>query len=284
MSQTSFFNYIPGSSTIHKLDPRTKYHFTLILVVLMVFYDNPLYFLISMIFTLILWRISEISIKDYLPMVKILLISISFMLIFNGFFIPGKKILLEYNIQYLGTIKYTMSGLLSSISLGLRFLTLFFMVPIVISTTSPIDIIASLRYLKIPYKLSFIFTIAIRFFPILHNSMIEVQQAQRSRGLETEKGNLIKKIYNFIPIIFPMVFKCIYIVDQLSWSIESRGYGLTKNPTIITQLKLEKIDYAIIITCWIIILLIPLFQFFIIKTINLPFFLRPSLDLLHGAI
>lgn len=250
----------------------------------MIFYDNPLYFLISLIFTLIIWRISEISIKDYLPMVKILLTSILFMLIFNGFFIPGKKILLQYNLPYLGTIKYTMSGLLSSISLGLRFLSLFFMVPIVISTTSPIDIIASLRYLKIPYKLSFIFTISIRFFPILQNSMIEVQQAQRSRGLETEKGNLINKIYNFIPIIFPMVFKCLYIVDQLSWSIESRGYGLTKNPTIITKLKLNKKDYLIIILCWVIIFSIPLFQFFIASKFNLPLFLRPHLDLLQGSI
>jgi len=114
--------------------------------------------------------------------------------------------------------------------------------------------------------------------------MIEVQQAQRSRGLETEKGNLIKKIYNFIPIVFPMVFKCLYLVDQLSWSIESRGYGLTKNPTIITQLKLEKTDYAIIVSCWIIILLIPLLQFFIVKTFNIPLYLRPNLDLLKGAI
>jgi len=280
--RSTFLTYIPGKSVIHKLDPRTKYHFTLILVVLMLLYDNPIFLATSFIFTIGLFYLSGIPFSAYYNAMKILLISILFLLIFNGFFVPGKIILLDFSIPFIGNISYTLAGLISSLSLGLRFLTLFFMVPVVISTTKPMDIITSMRYLKIPYKLSFIAAISIRFFPTLEDVMIEVMESQRSRGLETEKGNLLQKIKKSLPIVFPMVYKCLYFVDQLSWTIESRGYGLSKNPTIIRELKYQKMDYIITGISWIILLLVPLYLFIFADLLNVPYYLQPWLNLAGG--
>jgi energy-coupling factor transporter transmembrane protein EcfT len=212
-----------------------------------------------------------------------LLSSILFLIIFNGFFVPGKISLYSAKIPYIGNINYTLSGLISSIGIGLRFITAFLLVPIVISTTKPLDIITSLRYLKLPYKVSFVVSIVFRFFPILEASMIEVQEAQKSRGLETDKGNLLEKIQKSIPIVFPMIFKCLYMVDQLAWSIESRGFGLTNKPTVIKELKLTQKDKIIITISWILIIVIPLYAF-AFNYIGLPEILRPYMNIANKGI
>jgi energy-coupling factor transport system permease protein len=280
--RSGFFKYFPGKSIIHKLDPRTKYHFTLILVVLILLYDNPIFLAAAFILTIGLFYLSGVPISAYYNAIKILLLSILFLLIFNGFFIPGKIILLDFSLPLIGYVSYSLAGLISSLSLGLRFLTLFFMVPVVISTTKPVDIITSLNYLKIPYKISFIAAISIRFFPTLEDVMIEVMESQRSRGLETEKGNLLQKIKKSLPIVYPMIYKCLYFVDQLSWTIESRGYGLSKNPTIIRELKYQKMDYILTGISWIILILIPLYLFIFADLLNVPYYLRPWLNLAGG--
>jgi energy-coupling factor transport system permease protein len=209
--------------------------------------------------------------------------SIIFLILFNGFFVPGEISLFQASVPYIGNLRYTLSGLISSIGIGLRFITAFLMVPVVISTSKPLDIIASLRYMKLPYKVAFVVSIVFRFFPILEASMIEVQEAQRSRGLETEKGNLLEKIKKSIPIVFPMIFKCLYMVDQLTWSIESRGFGITKNPTIIKELKLTREDKIIMVLSWIIIVVIPMYMIFF-NHLNMPEMLRPWMNISNKGI
>lgn len=283
MTSSGFFNYIPGNSILHKLDPRTKYHFTLILVELFILYDNPIYILASLVVCLFLWKVADLPFKDYKNLLTVLLYSILFLIVFNGFFVPGEISLFQAKIPYIGVLRYTLSGLVSSVGIGLRFITAFLMVPIVISTTKPLDIIASLRYLRLPYKVSFVVSIVFRFFPILENSMIEVQEAQKSRGLETDKGNLLEKIKKSIPIVFPMIFKCLYMVDQLAWSIESRGFGITTNPTVIKELKLSKLDKIIILLSWVVIVLIPLYMIFF-NSLNIPEIFRPWMNISNKGI
>jgi energy-coupling factor transport system permease protein len=274
MSNSTIFNYSPGSSLIHRLDPRVKILLTVVYVFVVIFINNPLYLGIALVSTLSLWLISDLSLGGYKSLIKAFLLSIIFMLILNGFFIPGSVSIFELKLPLFGLITYTLNGLISSISLGFRLFTLFFMTPIVISTTKPSDLITSLRFLKLPFKLCFLGSIVIRFFPTLQQTLTQVQEAQRSRGLETEKGNLLEKLYKTLPLIFPMVTKCIYIVNNLTWTIESRGFGLSKNPTILNPLVFKKSDYAAIVICLFLIVLIPLTKFYLADFMGFPSYLR----------
>src|SRR5438093_13491249 len=73
-----------------------------------------------------------------------------------------------------------------------------------------LDRICSIRWLSrkwlgYPNALSFTFTTAVRLVPTLAVDAQTVVDAQRSRGLELDKGNLLRRIRNYIPILIPLL-------------------------------------------------------------------------------
>ena len=66
------------------------------------------------------------------------------------------------------------------------------------------------------------------------------------RGLELQKGNIIKKVRNFIPIIIPLIILSIQRALLIAESLESRGFGAVKQRTYLYPLKMKIKDYLII--------------------------------------
>jgi energy-coupling factor transport system permease protein len=70
--------------------------------------------------------------------------------------------------------------------------------------------------------------------------------AQKSRGLELEKGNPIARIKKFVPILVPLIINEVIRSGELAEAMESRGYGISKNPTSLYSLKLVNFDMIVI--------------------------------------
>jgi energy-coupling factor transport system permease protein len=67
--------------------------------------------------------------------------------------------------------------------------------------------------------------------------------AQRSRGLETQKGNLIKRIKNYIPVFIPLLVISINRAMNVAEAMESRCFGAVKRPTSFYDIKFNKLDF-----------------------------------------
>ena len=102
-------------------------------------------------------------------------------------------------------------------------------------TTSPDDLglaldrIGAVRWLSrkwlgYPNALSFTFTTAVRLVPTLAVDAQTVVDAQRSRGLELDRGNLLRRIRNYIPILIPLLLIAIRRSLELAEALESRGF------------------------------------------------------------
>jgi energy-coupling factor transport system permease protein len=74
-----------------------------------------------------------------------------------------------------------------------------------------------------------------------------VVDAQRSRGLELDKGNLVKRVRNYIPILIPLIISAIRRSVELAEALESRGFGATENRTSIVTLRMRVADYLLIL-------------------------------------
>jgi energy-coupling factor transport system permease protein len=70
--------------------------------------------------------------------------------------------------------------------------------------------------------------------------------AQKARGLELEKGNFLKRIRNYIPILIPLIVSAIRRSLELAEAMESRAWGATKNRTNLYVLKMHKGDLILI--------------------------------------
>jgi energy-coupling factor transport system permease protein len=134
-----------------------------------------------------------------------------------------------------------------SLALTIRFLVLVTSFSLFFITTSPDKLSLALEKARIPYEFNFAFITAIRFVPVLADEAQTIMDAQRSRGLELDKGNFLVRIKNYIPILLPLIINSIRRSLELAEAMESRAFGATKNRTNLYELKMGKLDIAVLI-------------------------------------
>jgi energy-coupling factor transport system permease protein len=98
----------------------------------------------------------------------------------------------------------------------------------------------------VPFELVFAFTTAVRFVPVLAEEAQTIMDAQKARGLELERGNFLKRIRNYIPILIPLIVSAIRRSLELAEAMESRAWGATKKRTNLYVLKIHRGDIALI--------------------------------------
>ena len=129
--------------------------------------------------------------------------------------------------------------------MALRFLTLMTSFSIFFLTTSPDELGLALEQSHVPYEFSFAFTTAVRFVPVLANEAQMIMDSQKARGLELEKGNFLKRIRNYIPILIPLIVGAIRRSLELAEAMEARGFGLPGR-TFLKDYRMTVLDWAAI--------------------------------------
>ena len=83
-----------------------------------------------------------------------------------------------------------------------------------------------------------------------------------------EKGNLLKRIRNYVPVLIPLIVSAIRRSLELAEAMESRAWGATKKRTNLYLLRLHKGDFALLsITAGIIAAAVYVHFFVVIPTI-----------------
>lgn len=222
------------STPIHRLDPRTKFFVSCAIFVLALIYTE-LYALVAiliiqipLIYSARIQREWSQSLKGGLSL---------------ALFIFATNLIVGYLSS---NFQLTIGLILYSATLAFRYIVLMSSFSIFFLTTSPDDLSLALEQSHIPYEFCFAFTTAVRFVPVLANEAQTIIDAQRSRGLELDKGNFMKKIRNYVPILIPLIVSAIRRSLELAEAMESRAFGATKNRTNYYILKIKKADILII--------------------------------------
>ncbi len=218
------FEYRRGTTPIHALDPRAKLVYLMLFMALAILYSNPL--VLIMIFA------------SSLPMVAIARVFSKWAISIRGSFIFVAFIFL-FNLLAL----YFWGGntlevaVLSSLSMAIRFISLISIFSTFFLTTSPEDMTQSMVQMKIPYDYALTFNMAMRFVPTLSKEAQYIMDAQKSRGLEMEKGNLVARVKNYIPVLIPLIISSFRRAELVADAMESRAFGASKKRTSIYVLR-----------------------------------------------
>jgi energy-coupling factor transport system permease protein len=138
-------------------------------------------------------------------------------------------------------------------------------------TVHPDDFALALIKLRIPYEFAFAFSMAVRYVPTIATETETIRDAQMSRGLELERGNLIQKVRNYLPILIPIIVSSIRRALQVAESLESRAFGSTARRTSLYELQLSSRDVVMMLLTLVIVGL-GLYVSFVIR-IQAPFLL-----------
>jgi energy-coupling factor transport system permease protein len=157
----------------------------------------------------------------------------------------------------------------SAFAMTLRFVVLVESFSVFFLTTSPDHLGLALEQSHVPYEFSFAFTTAVRFVPVLAEEAQTIMDAQKARGLELEKGNFMKRIRNYVPVLIPLIVSAIRRSLELAEAMESRAWGATKKRTNLYALKLHQGDFALLaITVGILVLTVYAYLYVPIPTIS----------------
>jgi energy-coupling factor transport system permease protein len=238
--------YIPGETSVHRLDPRVKILATIIYISILFFVKDffPYIYVLAYLGTVI-W-LSEISLKTILKSLKPLAVIIVLTLVFNIFMTPGERLL------GFGFISITKEGLFQAGYMGLRLMFLITGASLLTLTTSPIQLTDGIEKLLNPFKkigvpaheLAMMMTIALRFIPTLLDETDKIMKAQMARGADFESGNLFSRAKAMIPLLVPLFISAFRRAEELALAIEARCYRGGENRTRMKQLKLIGIDYS----------------------------------------
>ena len=135
-----------------------------------------------------------------------------------------------------------------SLSLSIRFISLMTSFSIFFLTTSPDELSLALEKARVPYEFNFAFITAIRFVPVLAEEAQSIMDAQRARGLEMERGGLLARLRNYIPVLLPLIVNSIRRSLELAEAMESRGFGASRRRTNLYELRMRGGDYLVVVS------------------------------------
>jgi energy-coupling factor transport system permease protein len=223
------------SSPIHLLDPRIKFLYVCsIFVVAIVFWELLpliLLFVVQIPFVL-LARVQKEWIRSLRGAAFLASIILGTNLLFR--FIYSGYALTIQDFEY-------------ALAMMLRFVVLVESFSVFFLTTSPDHLGLALEQTRVPYEFCFAFTTAVRFVPVLADEAQTIMDAQKARGLELEKGNFLKRIRNYIPILIPLIISAIRRSLELAEAMESRAWGAIDKRTNLYVLRIRRPDYLLII-------------------------------------
>lgn len=237
--------YLPGSSVVHRLDPRTKIILMIAYIVLVFLVKSIPVFLIPLLFVIVTVLISGVPASYLKSSVKPIRFLLIFMFIINVLFTPGETVLFEWKF-----IKITKEAVTQALFITLRLLLLVTGTSLLTLTTSPISLTDGIEKLLSPlavfgfpaHELAMMMTIALRFIPTLMEEVDRIQKAQMARGADFTSGNLITRAKNMIPILVPLFVSAFRRADELAMAMESRCYHGGSGRTRMHKLKMQGID------------------------------------------
>jgi energy-coupling factor transport system permease protein len=218
----------------HDLDPRTKLFY--IVAAFVIISANSISKLLSALgFVLVLTspcpRAFKKAVHTLIGLTPFVALTMLFIMLFTMIFSEGG----------------IWDTLLEQFKVFTRIVIVVLAVTAVAISTTPYEVIQALTSLGFRYTYFYALVIAIRFIPTILSEVGDIFDAQRSRGLELEKGSIIERIRKFNAILIPAFVCSLLRARDIAEALELRAFGYSIKRTFYKPLKLKKRDLLFII-------------------------------------
>lgn len=237
----NLFLYLDRGTWVHRLDPRAKIVSLLILFTICLCFNHPLY-MASISGGILLIAISGRTLPNLWRLRVILVLLFAFSAVMWPFFVQGPTPLWSW-----GPFRISQESLLYGVAMGFRLSSFVISGLILLSTTRNEELTNGLIRMGVPYSIAFAFSTSLRLIPTLAGAGATIIQAQISRGLDLESGNIFRRMGKFIPQAVPLFLYAIRYTNQLAIALESRGFSPGAKRTLYYEPQMRNSDYAAMI-------------------------------------
>lgn len=249
LNQIPIGQFVPGTSFVHRLDPRAKLIFVVFFAIMVFWAKEPISYSLLIGFVLLSILVSRISPGYLLRGLKPILWIILLTVFIHLFMTKGGDVLFTWK-----WIEIHEEGVKQAIVISLRLILLLLMASLLTLTTSPIDLTDGIERLLQPlarfrfpaHELAMMMSIALRFIPTLIEETDKIMKAQISRGADFESGNLLKRAKNMVPLLIPLFVSAFRRAEELALAMEARGYRGAEGRTKLRELAWSPRDLVLL--------------------------------------
>ena len=253
--------HFPGSSLVHRFDPRLKLVLTIAYIVLLFAASNPLGLALSILFLAVMYKVAKIPGKMILKSLKPILPIVIFTAVLNLFFVSGEG----EPLVHIWFLTIYAEGVRYAVLMAVRVMALIAGTSLLTYTTSPIVLTDAIEQLLKPlgklhfpvHELAMMMRIALRFIPTLIEETDKIMNAQKARGAQLDTGKMTDRVKALVPVLIPLFISAFRHADELAMAMECRCYRGGDGRTRLKVLRCEKQDYidlAVCIACFAVIL------------------------------
>ena len=253
------FMTVERHSVFTRLDFRPKIYMMIVITVIALLWESPVLQLSFAVVVLIACILSGVK-MSYIRTILLIMLPFYLLLLFtHGFFndaqvkmLTNREVLtpifiIPENWWLVGGISFTVEGFWYGVNTIFKTLTIVLLVPLVIFTTDLDNMIVGMVRAKVPYKLAFIFSSTLRFFPLLFSEIGMIIQAQRLRGLAMEKMNVFQRIKVYAKVGVPLILGAMVKSQQLEVVLQSKAFSGDPDRTYLHESVFNSIDYVILV-------------------------------------
>ena len=246
MTNITLGQYLPGTSPLHRMDPRTKLCSLFIFIIALFMAKGPASYGLCFLFVALAAILSQVKIKLILRSLRAIIVIVLFTAALNLLYTPGEAIFSVW------IFTVTREGARIACAMAVRIILLVAASSLLTFTTSPMSLtdgletlLSPLKKIKVPvHEFAMMMTIALRFIPTLSDETNKIMSAQKARGADLESGGLIKRAKALIPILVPLFVSSFRRADELATAMECRLYRGGEGRTRLHELKYGKVDAA----------------------------------------
>jgi len=214
-------------------DPRTKLIATLSISLLAISLDHPITLAILATLSFCALLLSKPHFKQLKMILLFLALTCWGVIISQGIFYQAfpRTVLftiippLTIGTMHLGGLYIYVQGLFYGLIQSLRFAACLISGVALCISTSVDDLFLGLISLKVPYAISFLAIVAVRFLPIFAEEMENVRASMKLKGYEPFKRGLIMTIRSELYTIVPVLTGAIRRSREVADALLSRGFN-----------------------------------------------------------
>ncbi len=179
--------------------------------------------------------------------------------IFFGLY-PGRII---YSFEFAGAlVRITSGNFINGISILIKLFNLGMLTAFYVFVADPRSIVSAMETIKVPFKFSLSLALVFRNLAIFAGDFEIINQAQRSRGLDINKGSIFQRAKKYVNIVIPLVFLALKRADDLVNALDTKGYDAKTGRTSYYSYRLKALDYAVVVLSALFVILVMVYTFF----------------------
>lgn len=242
------FRYLPRSTVIHRLDPRTK----IVLLLCVAFTAASINDLRALVGLLagasIYYALARLPWRETRAAWRFILFFIVVLVGFNTLLLgTGSSDTSRTLLRLPLGLSITWQSVFAALGIICRMLTSALLAIPITFTIAPTRFGIAFRGLGLKDKIAFAVDLAIRLVPTYAADFRTTLDAQRARGFEVDKlkGGMLARLRRLAPLAVPVTMNAIMSGEDITNAMDMRGFGLQRR-TWLHQRRFAPLDWLLL--------------------------------------